>query len=92
VVGTFDGTNETLYVDGRFETTFKWQRPGRVGSTVFNLLIGCIHPHWTETDVGQSFRGFIDEPMMWNRALSEKEVAYLFQLQNGVPAGQLTAN
>ena len=92
VVGTFDGTNETLYVDGQFETTFKWQRPGRVGATVFNLLIGCIHPHGKETDLGESFRGFIDEPMMWNRALSEKEVAYLFQLQNGVPAGQMTAN
>ena len=92
VVSTFDGTDENLYVDGRFETTFKWQRPGRVGSGVFNLLIGCIHPHWTETDLGNSFRGFIDEPMMWNRALSEKEIAYLFQLQNGAPAGQLTAN
>jgi hypothetical protein len=30
--------------------------------------------------------------MMWNRALSEKEVAYLFQLQNGSPAVKLTAN
>jgi hypothetical protein len=29
---------------------------------------------------------------MWNRALSEKEIAYLFQLQNGSPAGQVTAH
>jgi hypothetical protein len=92
VVNTFDGTNETFYVDGRFESTFKWQRPGRVGATDFNLVIGCNRSNLTETDLGTSFRGIIDEPMMWNRALSEKEVAYLFELQNGSPGGQLKAN
>jgi len=34
-----------------------------------------------ETDLGTSFRGLIDEPMMWNRALSPKEVAFLYQSQ-----------
>jgi hypothetical protein len=92
VVNTFDGTNETFYVDGRFETTFNWPIPGRVGATEFNLVIGCNRPHLKEADLGQSFRGFIDEPMMWNRALSEKEVADLFQLQNGAPVGQMTVN
>ena len=92
VVNTFDGTNETFYVDGRFETTFHWQRAGRVGATDFNLVIGCNRSNLTESDLGQSFRGFIDEPMMWNRALSEKEVASLFQLQNDSPAGQLKPN
>jgi hypothetical protein len=28
--------------------------------------------------------------MMWSRALSEKEIAYLFQSQNGSPAEPLT--
>jgi hypothetical protein len=28
-----------------------------------------------------SFRGLIAEPMMWNRALSEKEIAFLYQSQ-----------
>jgi hypothetical protein len=88
VVNTFDGTNETFYVDGRLENAFHWQRPGRVGVTDFNLVIGCNRSNLTETDLGQSFRGFIDEPMMWNRALLETEVAYLFELQNGAPAGQ----
>ena len=87
VVNTFDGTNEIFYVDGRFETTFNWSVPGRVGATEFNLVIGCNRPHLKEADLGQSFRGFIDEPMMWNRALSEREVAYLFQLQNDASAG-----
>jgi hypothetical protein len=33
-----------------------------------------------------SFRGLIDEPMMWERALSPEEVAFLFESQNGSPA------
>ena len=92
VVGTFDGTNEALYVDGRLEATLRWKRSNRVRANVFNLLIGCIYPDGTGTYVGKSFGGIIDEPMMWNRALSKKEVAYLFELQNGAPAGQSKAN
>jgi hypothetical protein len=34
-----------------------------------------------EDDLGSSFRGLIDEPMMWNRALSTNEVAFLFESQ-----------
>jgi hypothetical protein len=34
-----------------------------------------------EDDLGSSFRGLIDEPMMWNRALSTNEVAFLYQSQ-----------
>ena len=47
----------------------------------FDLVIGCNRSNIakTEDDLGVSFRGFIDEPMMWNRALSPKEVGYLFQ-------------
>jgi hypothetical protein len=93
VVNTFDGTNDIFYVDGRFESTFRWQRPGRVGATDFDLVIGCKRSgNPAAEDFGKSFRGLIDEPMMWNRALSEKEVAYLFELQNSAPAGQLKAN
>jgi RNA polymerase sigma factor (sigma-70 family) len=92
VATTFDGTNQVLYVDGQAESKLSWKRRGRVGPTDFNLVIGCNRSNLTEEDLGTSFRGFIDEPMMWNRALSEKELAYLFQLQNGSPAGQLTAN
>jgi hypothetical protein len=75
------------------ESSLQWKRRGRVGPNNFNLVIGCNRSNLaeTETDLGTSFRGFIDEPMMWNRALSEKEIANLFQSQNGSPAGQLTA-
>jgi hypothetical protein len=92
VATTFDGTNQVLYVDGQAESKLRWNRRGRVGPTDFNLVIGCNRSNLTEEDLGMSFRGFIDEPMMWNRALSEKEIAFLFQLQNGSPAVKLTAN
>ena len=91
LAATFDGTNEVLYVDGQAESGFIWKRKGRVGPNDFNLVIGCNRSNLKETDLGTSFRGFIDEPMMWNRALSEQEIAFLFQLQNGSPTGQLTA-
>jgi len=90
LAATFDGTNEMMYVDGQAESSLSWKRHGRVGPNDFNLVIGCNRSNLKETDLGTSFRGFIDEPMMWNRALSEKEIAFLFQLQNGSPAGQLT--
>jgi len=92
VVTTFNGTNEVLYVDGQAESSLSWKRQGRVGPTDFNLVIGCNRSNLKEDDLGTSFRGFIDEPMMWNRALSEKEIAYLFQSQNGPSAGTLAAN
>ena len=89
LVNTFDGTNDIFYVDGRLESRFHWNRPGRAGATDFDLVIGCKRSGSpTADDFGKSFRGFIDEPMMWNRALSEQEVAYLFQSQNGPPAGE----
>ena len=90
VATTFDGTNEVLYVDGQMESSLQWKRRGRVGPNNFNLVIGCNRSNLAETDFGTSFRGFIDEPMMWSRALSEKEIAYLFQSQNGSPAEPLT--
>jgi L-ascorbate metabolism protein UlaG (beta-lactamase superfamily) len=78
LVSTFDGTEQLLYVDGRPEgQALLWDSPGQVGKTSFNLVIGCNGSDRPETGLGESFRGLIDEPMMWNRALSPKEVAFL---------------
>ena len=38
--------------------------------------------------MGISFRGLIDEPMMWNRALSSNEIALHYQSQQQVPNGK----
>jgi RNA polymerase sigma factor (sigma-70 family) len=83
VVTTFDGTSEVIYVDGQAAGWKTWPQPGRAGPTDYNLVIGCNRSDFDESDndLGVSFRGLIDEPMMWNRALSPEEVAALFQSQ-----------
>jgi RNA polymerase sigma factor (sigma-70 family) len=82
VVATFDGTEQMLYVDGKPEgKPLRWEKPGPAGKTDFNLVIGCNRSNLKEDDLGSSFRGIIDEPMMWNRALSTNEVAFLFESQ-----------
>ena len=86
LVLTFDGADQLLYLDGQPQSKLHWNHPGQVGSTGFNLVIGCNRSNIGEVDLGTSFRGLIDEPMMWNRALSQKEVAFLFGLQNGSTA------
>jgi RNA polymerase sigma factor (sigma-70 family) len=82
VVATFDGTDESLFVDGKLEGgPLHWKKGEKVGSSDFNLVIGCNRSNLHEDDLGSSFRGIIDKPMMWNRALSTNEIAFLYQSQ-----------
>ena len=81
VACTFDGHLELLYIDGQLQGRQYWQKEGQVGAADFNLVIGCNRSNLTEEDLGTSFRGLIDEPKMWNRALSAEEVAYLSNSQ-----------
>lgn len=84
VVTTFDGSEQILFVDGKPEGyALRWAGAGRVGANDFNLVIGCNRSNVGEDDLGVSFRGLIDEPMVWSRALSLKEVAFLFESQGG---------
>lgn len=94
VAMTFDGSEELLYVDGQVQGELTWDQPGAPGNTGFNLVIGCNRSNVDkkEHDLGKSFRGLIAEPMMWNRALSADEVTFLFESQNGSPAGKKAAN
>jgi RNA polymerase sigma factor (sigma-70 family) len=80
VVVTYDGTAQQLYVDGQPQAKAFWWT-GKVPANSFNLVIGCNRSNLKETDLGTSFRGLIDEPMMWNRALSTNEIAFLYQSQ-----------
>jgi len=68
-------------VDGQLQGRMRWDAPGQVGTTPFNLVIGCNRSNIGEFDFGTSFRGLIDNAMMWNRALSTNEVAFLFESQ-----------
>ena len=82
LAATFDGTEQRLYVDGKAEgEALIWKPSGKAGATDFNLVIGCNRSSVGDYDIGKSFRGFIDEPMMWNRALSPEEIAFLYQSQ-----------
>ncbi|MFZ0828663.1 MAG: sigma-70 family RNA polymerase sigma factor [Verrucomicrobiia bacterium] len=88
VVATFDGTEQQLYVDGKPEGgALRWKKPGQMGATDFNLVIGCNRSSVGDYDIGMSFRGLIDEPMMWNRALSTNEIAFLYQSQQQAAGG-----
>ena len=82
VVASFDGTTESLFVDGQLAAQpLLWKKGQPAGNSSFNLVIGCNRSNLTEEDLGTSFRGLIDEAMMWNRALSTNEVAFLYQSQ-----------
>lgn len=83
IVATFDGRLEVIYMDGKYQTKRRWDKSGRAGASDFNLVIGCNRSNLDpkEDDLGVSFRGLIDEPMMWNRALLPEEVALLHQSQ-----------
>lgn len=81
VVATFDGLEQCLYLDAVPQGKLIWSKPGQVEKNPFTLVIGCNRSNLGEDDLGKSFRGLIDEPMMWNRALSPKEVAFLYASQ-----------
>lgn len=89
---TFDGSAETFYVDGRGEARILWNKHSRLGSTDFDLVIGCNRSNLKEDDLGTSFRGTIDEPMLWNRALTADEVKLLYESQNQATVSSAAAN
>ena len=82
VVGTFNGSALHVYVDGK--------PMGRVGhwigvpvKTAYDLTIGAnrSNPDASLGEVGPSFNGSMDDVMMFNRALSAKEVKALYEAQ-----------
>ena len=91
VACTFNGIDEIIYVDGQVCGQNQFEQPIKAGSSDFDLVIGCNRSNIDnkEGDLGVSFRGTIDEPMIWNRALSEREIAYLYQSQNGSAVTEL---
>jgi hypothetical protein len=80
-------------VDGVRQKRVTWWK-GKVPDNSFDLTIGIIRmdpvPEYGE--VGPLFEGLIDEPTIWNCALSKKEAAFLFQSQNGSSVGKTKAH
>jgi len=89
IVGTFDGADAKLYVDGRLIRTGHWV--GEVGITPYDLTIGAnrSNPKADKGEVGVSFNGMMDDVMMFNRALSTDEVQALFKVQGGMLGAKL---
>jgi hypothetical protein len=82
LVATYDGAAECFYVDGALqERVAKWE--GGVPATSFDLTLGInlVDPNPKYGEVGSSFDGLIDDPMIFNCALSAGEVAALFRAQ-----------
>ena len=79
IAATFDGLGKQLFVDGRPDgNSFRLNDLESMMSNDFDLVVGC-NRSTPPDESGMSFRGIIDEPMMWNRALSPEEVRLLFE-------------
>jgi hypothetical protein len=71
VAATFDGANLSLYINGAASGS-----QGASASTIpvgpRSLRIGA------DSSGGSNFNGQIDEPRVWNRALSASEISSIF--------------
>jgi len=72
VAGSFDGENINVYLDGALDGTAPTTEP--IGVNEQNVLIGN-NPY----DLARFWDGLIDEVLVYNRALSDAEIAYLAQ-------------
>ncbi len=80
VVGTYDGTNIRLYIDGVEDSASPAPYAGRIATTGHNVWIGG-----NSDRPGREFDGVIDEVAIWNRALSIGEVEWLTNDWMGTP-------
>jgi len=79
---TYDGLVQIVYVDGVAQKHLShWS--GVVPKNDYDLTIGInlVDPNPAYNEVGSSFDGSMDEPMVFNRALSAAEIKFLFDAQ-----------
>ena len=85
VVGTYDGSNIKIYVNGALESTTAWASGlaysstvrTRIGSQLVTIFAG-------ETDNHLPWNGALDEVGLWNRALSATEITQLYNSGTGL--------
>ena len=89
VVGTYDGVDAKLYMDG-WPVGKPGHKVGEIPHTDYDLTIGAnrSNPDGALGQIGASFNGMMDDVMMFNRALSDDEIQTLFKAQGGVLAAQ----
>jgi hypothetical protein len=78
LLAVLDGTQITLFLDGNAQSTTSYS--GSVPASTMNVLIGKEH------DVERYFKGSIDDLRIYDRALSNNEVAELYDLESKVVA------
>lgn len=83
VVVTYDGAVETLYLDGASIGSTALTQEGYASSYYYQLGTGYTGGWDGTTGNWFPFAGVIDEPSVYNRALSAGEVAALFNAGNG---------
>jgi len=70
-VSTYDGSNMRVYVDGVLANTCV--ATGAISTTAVGVRIGSFESN------GYAFKGFIDDARIYNRVLSETEIAALYR-------------
>jgi hypothetical protein len=75
LAGTYDGTLVKTYVNGVLDRQIS--APGSMDNTTFVLNIGK-----TADSAANYFNGFIDDPRVYNRALSASEIAALYNAKH----------
>jgi hypothetical protein len=77
ITATYDGVVQCLYIDAQPKARVNWE--GSIPETNYDLIIGCVNPD--SAAGGNSFLGIIDEPMIFNRALTPQEIKLLYELR-----------
>ncbi len=72
LAGTFDGSTMKLYIDGTIDTTV--EAAFKISAGTSSQYIGTKK----KLDFGDFFQGLIDEFRLYNRALTEGEIEYLY--------------
>lgn len=80
VVGTFDGAELRLYIDGQPIGSPR-RAKGQPRHMDYDLTIGANRSTGVPEEIGQSFNGLMDDVMMFNRALSPEDVEELYNSQ-----------
>ncbi len=75
IIGTFDGTNMVLYIDGVIEDT--------TDASTFAYGVTPVQSQIGDGNVTDSFDGKLDDVRFYNRALSAREVEALYKQGEG---------
>lgn len=79
VVGTFDGSNVRIYVDGQAGTSAALSGTIQTASS-YPVCIGSNNADSGGTCNGDEFNGIVDDVRIFNRTLSETEIKQLYNM------------